>query len=164
MYVFRRVAKASDDAPHQTAATRLVNQPNRKQMHPLAAPPARPTYWTQARLVKAASLLWGRVATLRASIARELREHDDERLGLIAAHVAATAELSIADLVVDVHLAAIERDVCELRDVEGALKRLADGTYGICTECAEAVDPMRLQFNPHAARCLRCQENPEVLP
>jgi DnaK suppressor protein len=109
-------------------------------------------------------LLWGRVATLRASIARELREHDDERFGLIAGNVAATAELPIADLVVDVHVAAIERDVYELRDVESALNRLADGSYGLCTECAQAVDPMRLQFNPHAARCLLCQENAEVLP
>ena len=104
-------------------------------------------------------MLWGRVATLRADIARELRKYDDERFGLIATNVADRAELSIADLIGDVYLAEIERDVCELLNVESALKRLADGTYGVCVECAQAVDPLRLQFNPHAARCLRCQEN-----
>ena len=104
-------------------------------------------------------MLWGRVATLRADIARELRKYDDERFGLIATNVADSAELSIVDLIGDVYLVEIERDVCELRGVESALKRLADGTYGVCVECTQAVDPMRLQFNPHAARCLRCQEN-----
>ena len=101
------------------------------------------------------------MATLRADIARELRKCDDERFGLIATNVADSAELSIANLIGDVYLAEIERDVCELREVESALKRLADGTYGICIACAEPVDPMRLEFNPHAARCLRCQENAE---
>ena len=99
--------------------------------------------------------------TLHADIARELRKHDDERFGLIATNVADGAELSIADLIGDVYLAEIERDVCELRDVESALKRVAAGTYGICIDCAQAVDPMRLEFNPQAARCLHCQENAE---
>ena len=107
--------------------------------------------------------MWGRVAALRADIARELRKYDDERFALIATHVANRAELSIADLIGDVHLAEIERDVCDLLEVESALKRLATDTYGICVECAQAVDPLRLQLNPHAARCLRCQEKPEVV-
>jgi DnaK suppressor protein len=105
--------------------------------------------------------LWGRVAALRAEIARELRKHDDERLGLIAANVADNAELSIADVIGDLYLAEIERDVGELRSVENALGRINAGTYGICIDCSEAVDPMRLEFNPHAAKCLRCQEDAE---
>jgi DnaK suppressor protein len=128
---------------------------------PVTARPNRPAYWTDARLTRAANALWGRVAALRADIARELRKHDDERLGLIAAHVADSAELSIADVIGDVYLAEIERDVSELRGVESALERINAGTYGICIDCSEAVDPMRLEFNPHAAKCLRCQENAE---
>jgi DnaK suppressor protein len=128
---------------------------------PGSARPRTPVYWTDARLVRAASALWGRVAALRADIARELRKHDDERLALIAMNVADSAELSIADVIGDVYLAEIERDVNDLRDVENALKRINAGTYGICIDCAEPVDPMRLEFNPHAARCLRCQENAE---
>jgi DnaK suppressor protein len=123
--------------------------------------PNRPPYWTDARLVRMASALWGRVAALRADIARELRKHDDERFGLLAANVADSAELAIADVIGDVYLAEIERDVCELREVESALKRINTGTYGICIDCAQAVDPMRLERNPHSARCLPCQENAE---
>jgi len=135
-----------------------MSQPKHNQPRPVAARPTSPIYWTDARLVKAASTLWGRVAALRTDIARELRKHDDERLGLIASNVADSAERSIADVIGDLYLAEIERDVGELHEVESALTRITAGTYGICIDCAQAVDPMRLQVNPHAARCLRCQE------
>jgi DnaK suppressor protein len=105
--------------------------------------------------------LWGRVAALRTDIARELREYDDERFGLLATNVADSAELSIADVIGDIYLAEIDRDVRELREVESAINRISAGTYGSCIECAQAIDPLRLELNPHAARCLRCQENAE---
>ncbi len=136
-------------------------RPDQSQTQPAASPPSRPAYWTEARLIRAASTLWGRVAALRADIARELRKHDDERFGLMASNVADSAELSISDVIGDVYLAEIERDVGELREVESALTRIAAGTYGLCIDCAQPVDPLRLEFNPQAARCLQCQENAE---
>ncbi len=138
-----------------------MSESEHHQTLPVAARPTRPTYWTETRLIKAASTLWGRVAALRADIARELRKHDDERFGLIASNVADSAELSIADVIGDLYLAEIDRDVRELREVESALKRITAGTYGSCIDCAQAVDSMRLELNPHAARCVRCQEDAE---
>jgi RNA polymerase-binding transcription factor DksA len=126
-----------------------------------ATPPGTPAYWTAPRLSKAEKALSGRVTALRADIARELRKYDDERLGLVADNVADSAELSIADVIGDLYLAEIDRDVRELRDVENALTRISGGTYGNCIDCAQGIDPMRLEFNPHAARCLHCQENAE---
>ena len=119
------------------------------------------TYWTAQRLAKANATLRSRVTVLRADIARELRKHDDERLGLIASNVADSAEQAIADVIGDLDLAEIDRDVTELIDVEKALGRLAAGTYGQCVDCGQAVDPIRLEFNPHVARCLHCQEGAE---
>ncbi len=138
-----------------------MTEASHHQTQTVAARSNRPPYWTESRLIRAASALWGRVAALRADIARELRKHDDERFGLIATNVADSAELSIADVIGDVYLAEIERDVCELREVENALKRINTGTYGICIDCAQAVDPMRLELSPQAARCLHCQQNAE---
>jgi DnaK suppressor protein len=127
----------------------------------LAAQPSRPTYWTAQRLLKAQTTLSGRVASLRADIARELRKYDDERLSALADNVADSAELSIADVIGDLYLAEIDRDVHELNDVERALERIAAATYGTCIDCGKTIDPMRLEFNPHSARCLHCQENAE---
>jgi uncharacterized protein (DUF302 family) len=98
---------------------------------------------------------------LRADILRELRKYDDDRYGTLADNIADSAELAVADLLVDVDLAEVDRDVAELRDVEAALARLADGTFGTCTDCGAAIALERLERVPEAARCVPCQQRAE---
>ena len=45
-----------------------------------------------------------------------------------------------------------------LREVEEALRRVKEGSYGVCQECEEAISPKRLQALPWAKFCVRCQE------
>jgi len=40
-----------------------------------------------------------------------------------------------------------------LREIEAALKRIDDGTYGICTACGKPVEPERLEYLPWATVC-----------
>ncbi len=44
-----------------------------------------------------------------------------------------------------------------------ALGRLADGKYGICTECGKPVPEGRLEARPEAARCVACQSKADRL-
>lgn len=44
-----------------------------------------------------------------------------------------------------------------LAEIEAALARLDDGTYGLCVDCAEQISPERLEALPAAARCMDCQ-------
>lgn len=44
-----------------------------------------------------------------------------------------------------------------LQEIESAQERIADGTYGRCTQCGQSIPPERLQNVPHAAYCLACQ-------
>lgn len=55
----------------------------------------------------------------------------------------------------DVALLAIEQD--QLEQVEAALSRVDDGTYGICLDCGEAIPVERLEILPYATTCVRCQ-------
>ncbi len=53
-------------------------------------------------------------------------------------------------------LAAITDQAREhLDEVEAALDRVVDGTYGICQVCREPIDPARLQARPTARTCVR---------
>lgn len=45
-----------------------------------------------------------------------------------------------------------------LRQVEHALRRFEKGTYGICEECGQEIDPERLAVLPYATLCLKCKE------
>ncbi|OQZ06469.1 MAG: hypothetical protein B6D36_04840 [Planctomycetes bacterium UTPLA1] len=55
----------------------------------------------------------------------------------------------------DMGLMAIE--AAQLDDIEAAIKRIDDGTYGICLTCAKAVPRKRLEVLPFARRCLPCE-------
>ncbi len=44
----------------------------------------------------------------------------------------------------------------ELKAIEAALKRVADGTYGTCVRCGGAISRERLEAVPHAALCREC--------
>jgi DnaK suppressor protein len=45
----------------------------------------------------------------------------------------------------------------ELSQVLGALRRVADRTYGDCIDCGDAIDPRRLSALPATAYCTACQ-------
>lgn len=49
-------------------------------------------------------------------------------------------------------------DVNLLRQIEGALRRIAEGTYGTCQECEEPISTKRLDAVPWAKFCVSCQE------
>ena len=42
------------------------------------------------------------------------------------------------------------------RRLDAALTRLADGEYGFCNDCGEAIPPARLALDPCAAVCVAC--------
>jgi DnaK suppressor protein len=51
-----------------------------------------------------------------------------------------------------------------LDQVEKALERINQGTYGLCTRCGARIDPARLEAIPYAALCFDCQQKSERKP
>jgi DnaK suppressor protein len=49
-----------------------------------------------------------------------------------------------------------------LQQVEAALARMANGTYGKCQRCGEEIDFARLKAVPEAGMCLSCQRIVEL--
>ncbi|HET7430699.1 MAG TPA: TraR/DksA C4-type zinc finger protein [Nocardioides sp.] len=43
-----------------------------------------------------------------------------------------------------------------LEEVDAALRRVAEHTYGRCERCGQEVDPARLEARPEARTCIRC--------
>jgi len=48
-----------------------------------------------------------------------------------------------------------------LEQVNAALRRLDEGTYGICADCGEPIPIERLEALPYATLCVRCQSTRE---
>jgi DnaK suppressor protein len=98
-----------------------------------------------------------RQAQLREEIRQALIKSDSEHYLQIADSVRELEDESFADLIVDVGLAEIDRDLDELRAIDAALLRMADGSYGLCEACDKPIDIRRLNLTPQAVRCIDCQ-------
>jgi DnaK suppressor protein len=45
----------------------------------------------------------------------------------------------------------------ELNEIEAALARIGEGTYGLCVDCGEEISRARLKGDPAAKRCNTCE-------
>ena len=52
----------------------------------------------------------------------------------------------------------LDREFKQLRKARAALRRIQEGSFGICQECDQDVHPKRLAALPWATFCIRCQE------
>ncbi len=50
-----------------------------------------------------------------------------------------------------------DRDREKLMEIDEALQRIEEGTYGICEECGEPIGEGRLKVMPFAKRCVDCK-------
>ena len=109
------------------------------------------------RIATLRTALRARHAALLVEIRQDLQKSDDDRARLYADRVHDLEDESVADLLVDLDLAEIDRDLAELREVEAALDRIEQGSYGTCETCDGPIGEERLLANPAAFRCLDCQ-------
>ncbi len=52
----------------------------------------------------------------------------------------------------------MEQSSAQLRQIEWALRRLQEGTFGLCGRCGLAIPFRRLEALPWARLCISCQE------
>jgi len=102
--------------------------------------------------------LTARRQVLRAEVAEQLANSDDPRVAGLMNELAATEDWVLADILSDMDIAMVTRDIAELQEVDAALAGIADGSYGTCRDCGEPVGWPRLNANPTALRCISCQE------
>ena len=93
------------------------------------------------------------IAELRDDVERVRRDRFEE----LAGAAPDPGDESVATLIADLGHADMERDLSELRALEAARARLADGSYGVCAECGGDIGVERLRASPAAVRCVHCQ-------
>lgn len=120
-----------------------------------------PSRLSQEQVAAFKARLNERRGELLSDIRAELLESDNSHYVDLAERVHDVAEESVADLLSDLDLAVIDRHISELRDIEEALQRIAQGTYGTCLDCSESIDYARLDAYPTAKRCYEDQKHYE---
>jgi DnaK suppressor protein len=95
------------------------------------------------------------LSTLRAELdqQRRFRAQQLKELAVDAAEAMATADQSRLQVTRVLTLAA----EAALSDIDAALQRLEDGSYGICERCDEPIPWQRLEVLPMSRLCTPCQ-------
>jgi len=72
-----------------------------------------------------------------------------------------TGDLASASLDQDTsyHIGSMESRA--LAEIDHALRRLEEGTYGVCEECGRRIPAARLRAVPFASLCVACKERDE---
>ena len=94
---------------------------------------------------------------------RDALEQSENRqyVGLVERVPGDTADQATGEALADLNLAIIDRHVREIRDIEAASARMADGRYGSCVDCGADIGYERLLAYPTAKRCIACQQQHE---
>jgi RNA polymerase-binding transcription factor len=86
---------------------------------------------------------------VRTDQATALEFHDDG--------VKDSVDLSVQDLNKEIALRLGERSSKVVADIDQALLRIKEGTYGICARCSKPIDERRLEAVPTARYDAQCQ-------
>ncbi len=54
-----------------------------------------------------------------------------------------------------------DRERLLLMKIDEALARVEEGTFGICLDCEEPIEPRRLEARPVSTLCIACKETEE---
>ena len=103
-----------------------------------------------------AGLLRARGEALRAFIAAG-RHSPDANYADVSGAVHSLSDESFAELTSALSRMNLTKASEELREVEAAMDRMREGTYGMCADCGAAIGYARLRVTPEARRCALCQ-------
>ncbi len=102
---------------------------------------------------------------MRTDLIAQLRAQRGGKVGRAEAapdqHDDQSGDRSQLDAERDLAMAWDERETAQLNAIEAALKRIAQGSYGICTDCGVDIPTARLHANPTTLRCVACQNTVE---
>jgi len=103
-------------------------------------------------------LLSGDVADLRKEALGESRENSGGNLSSLPIHM---ADLGSDNWEQEFSLELMEGQEEELEQIQEALERIQEKTFGRCTNCDKLINKERLRAIPYAQLCIACKKQEE---
>jgi DnaK suppressor protein len=100
--------------------------------------------------------------TQKSIILNRQKEFRAESL-MASLHVADESEQSVFEQSQNLSLQIREKEMQVLHQIEMALGKISDGTYGQCESCADPIGIKRLQARPFTSLCISCKEEQESI-
>jgi DnaK suppressor protein len=98
----------------------------------------------------------------KSMILNRQKEFKKETL-MASLHIADESEQSVFEQSQNLGLQIREKEIQVLHQIEKALSKIADGTYGQCEACSDHIGIKRLQARPFTSLCISCKEEQESI-
>ncbi|MBI5073676.1 MAG: TraR/DksA family transcriptional regulator [Nitrospirae bacterium] len=166
----------------KAAAKKAVVTPSRKKIVPQKKSVAKKTGKTSSPAIKTAASkkgpavvpaterfrgLKGMLVAKRDALLKEAKQEiqkyvsgENRQLVDTAIDEADWAAVEISE---DINLKRLSAQRQLLNDVEECLRKLNEGTYGVCEDCGEEISEKRLHVIPTATLCIDCKEQREKM-
>jgi DnaK suppressor protein len=150
--------KKAAPAPRPAPKPAPVAKPDIRKARPARAFHAEDLAFFRAHLQKQLELIQG---NLNALASDNLKRSPIEATGDISAHSTHMADQGTDnfDRELALNLASSRQD--SIYDIEDAIRRIDDGSYGACEACGKGIERARLKALPFAKKCMACQNAAE---
>ncbi len=95
--------------------------------------------------------------TLRESLTDQVRNLSDVSLGYHKEAGEDLADIGSENFSRDVGLALMSEEGNKITLIQDAIRRLIDGSYGVCIDCGKKIGKGRLDAIPYAKLCVDCK-------
>lgn len=112
---------------------------------------------TSRQIAEFEALLKGRSRVLAAEMRGEISDANAQRAAQAGEGALDQVDHAQIDAMTAHETSMVGHYALELGDVDAALARIADGSYGVCIDCGADVPHARLLAYPTAKRCVDCQ-------
>ena len=106
--------------------------------------------------VESAALMLGK---MKDSISKTMEEK--KKLDLPEIEVGDAIDQASQSLEKEILFELSDSEMTDLGDIEAALRKIENGTYGLCEHCKRPIEKKRVKALPSARYCLTCQNGSE---
>lgn len=140
-------------------ASRRVRAPARKMVKP------GKNKFSKKELLEFRKLIFKRKDRLSEDIQHiaddTLKKSQKEASGDISGYTYHMADVATDTYDREFSLGIATNDRQSLYELDDAIKRIEDGTFGVCEDCKQLIAKNRLRAVPQARLCVKCQEKRE---
>lgn len=90
-----------------------------------------------------------------------LRHNRQDAAGDLSSMPIHMADIASDNFEKELNLDFIQMESAEVRDMDEALARIEQGTFGTCESCDKPIPKARLRAVPHARLCIGCKREEE---
>ncbi len=101
------------------------------------------------------------LVTMREDLLRELLDNRKAESSDLKTEIGDLYDLADEERDRQLSLLLSDRDREKLFEIDAALERIDEKTYGVCEECGEKISSSRLKIMPFARLCVPCQSGLE---